>query len=179
MNGVGLILAVNLLGYIGIKNELLYDFKRDKMWFKLQTQNSTVVMGKHTYESMKGPLPKRKNIVISSNPNYKVEEGVLVLSLKQLEEYIQKNKDKEKILIIGGIKLALSTLDLIEFAYLTKIIDFRVGDVGFDIKILEYFRDNFNVTKDYTLEGTDRLTNEKIKIEFNLYIKKKDYVEVQ
>ncbi|HEQ1933309.1 TPA: dihydrofolate reductase, partial [Pseudomonas aeruginosa] len=39
---------------------------QDLAWFKRNTLNKPVVMGRHTWESIGRPLPGRKNIVISS-----------------------------------------------------------------------------------------------------------------
>lgn len=53
---------------LGFRNQLLYKIKEDIEFFKSNTINSTILMGKKTYESIGNtPLPKRTNIVLSTD----------------------------------------------------------------------------------------------------------------
>ena len=67
---IKLIWAQDSSGGIGINNKLPWHFSEDLQKFKSLTLNSTIVMGRKTWESLKiKPLPKRKNIVLSSKKN--------------------------------------------------------------------------------------------------------------
>ena len=57
-------------GGMGLDGKLLFNLPKDLAYFKEQTLNQTVVMGRKTYESLpfKNGLPERKNIVLSSTP---------------------------------------------------------------------------------------------------------------
>ena len=61
---------------IGNNGELPWHFSEDLKFFKKLTLNSTVVMGRKTFDSIGKPLPKRKNIVISRS--MKKHDDVLV-----------------------------------------------------------------------------------------------------
>jgi len=62
---------------IGRDNDLPWPhMQRDLAWFKQCTSNSTVAMGRKTWDSLpRKPLPNRKNIVVS-NSNIRLPDGV-------------------------------------------------------------------------------------------------------
>lgn len=66
---IKMIAAASLNGVIGQNNGLPWEneFPEDMAFFRKSTANSTVIMGRKTYESIGRPLPKRRNIVITSN----------------------------------------------------------------------------------------------------------------
>lgn len=75
---IGMIAAVSRNGVIGVDNKIPWDYPEDMKHFRKTTANSTVIMGRKTFESIGRPLPKRRNIVISRS---KVEvEGVETFS---------------------------------------------------------------------------------------------------
>lgn len=60
-----IIAAVADNGAIGRENSLLWHISGDMKYFRQVTTGSPVIMGRKTFESIGGPLPKRRNIVIS------------------------------------------------------------------------------------------------------------------
>ena len=66
---VKLIVAVSLNNVMGnsITNKLPWEgmYGQDMKFFRQSTSGHTIIMGRHTYESIGRPLPKRKNIVIT------------------------------------------------------------------------------------------------------------------
>lgn len=71
---IGMIAAVSKNGVIGVDGHLPFDYPEDMKHFRKTTANSTIIMGRRTWESIGRVLPKRRNIVISRT---KVEvEGV-------------------------------------------------------------------------------------------------------
>ena len=81
-----------------------------------------MVMGRKTLESFPNgqPLKNRTNIVLTSNPDYKVKDAVIVHSkeelLKTLEQY-----DSENIYIIGGESIYRMMLPYCDTVFVTKI----------------------------------------------------------
>ncbi len=65
---ISLIAALAVDRVIGMENAMPWNLPADLAWFKRNTLNKPVVMGRHTWESIGRPLPGRKNIVISSQP---------------------------------------------------------------------------------------------------------------
>jgi len=81
MNNIKLIAAVSLNGVIGdsAQNHIPWYLPSDLKYFKNTTFSHTVVMGVKTYKSIGRPLPNRKNVVITRNPEtakWLYEEGV-------------------------------------------------------------------------------------------------------
>ncbi len=95
---VGLIWAQSSNDIIGRDNDIPSEFDNDLSYFKEVTMDSTIVMGRKTWESLpRKPLPGRVNVVLTSNKDYKVPEGVKVISrLEDLE------LTTSKLFFIGG-----------------------------------------------------------------------------
>ena len=100
----------------------------DLQHFRKKTSGRPIIMGRKTYESIGRPLPKRHNIIISRNAEYKVEGCDVVGSL---EEAVKVAGDVEELFIIGGGFLYDQTIDQADKLYLT-FIDLEVeGDTFF------------------------------------------------
>lgn len=131
---------------IGAKNDLPWHLPEDLKRFKLLTTGKTVLMGSNTYESivkrLGKPLPNRKNIVVSLDPNYKIAEGVILYN--SLDGAIAKHKDEE-LWIIGGASVYNQTMDKANKLYITHVEGTYDGDVFFP-KIS---------TKDWELESEE------------------------
>lgn len=89
----------------------------DLGWFKKQTENKTVIMGRATWESLpKKPLPKRRNIVVTSQSI----DGVECYTLDNIKEYLKTTSDQE-VCVIGGAKLFTALLPYIDEIHLSRI----------------------------------------------------------
>lgn len=88
---------------IGKNNELLIRIPQDMKRFRQMTTGNVVVMGRKTLESFpnQAPLKDRINIVLTANPNYEVKGAVIVHSMDELQEELQKY-NSEDIYVIGG-----------------------------------------------------------------------------
>ena len=90
---------------IGKDNKLLFRLPPDIKRLKKLTLGLPVIMGRLTYESLPDdfrPLPGRKNIVISKNPQFKPHKDVEVVeSLAEAIKYASTLND-EDVFIIGG-----------------------------------------------------------------------------
>ena len=65
---------------IGKNNELVWHLPEDLKHFRELTTGHTIIMGRKTYESLGKPLPNRKHIIFSQNPDLKInEENVQVV----------------------------------------------------------------------------------------------------
>lgn len=107
---------------IGKNNELLIRIPQDMKRFRQMTTGNVVVMGRKTLESFpnQAPLKDRVNIVLTANPNYEVKGAVIVHSMDELQEELQKY-NSEDIYVIGGESIYRQMLDLCDTAYITKI----------------------------------------------------------
>jgi dihydrofolate reductase len=113
---------------IGRDNTIPWHIPEELRFFKKTTMGFPVIMGRLTYESLKGPLPGRQNIVISRNPAYRSEGTVNVTSLKQA---LKITRDAEKVFILGGSQIfekALPYGDEIILSVLDREVE---GDIYF------------------------------------------------
>lgn len=117
-----LILAADENWAIGNGGDLLCHLSGDLKYFKERTIEKTVIMGRKTLESLPGakPLPKRQNIVLTSNRDYEVEGAEVVHSEEELNELI-KPLDSNNVMIIGGGKVYRDFLAKCDTCYITKI----------------------------------------------------------
>jgi dihydrofolate reductase len=67
---IALVVAMANNGIIGKDNALPWRIPEDLRYFKQITLGKKIVMGRKTFESIGSPLPGRKNIVITRNPQW-------------------------------------------------------------------------------------------------------------
>ena len=143
--------AMSCNSVIGNKGQLPWHLSEDLKFFKKLTYGSPVIMGRKTYESIGRPLPGRKNIVISSNPNV---EGNIETH-QSIEDLIKVYKDStESLFIIGGAQIYSALLNWTKEIYLTYIYKEYSGDTYFpkidnDFKLngIEFKTEEFEVRK--------------------------------
>lgn len=119
---MNLIAAVDSNWAIGYKNKLLVQIPEDQRFFRTETTNKAVIMGRKTLESFPHgqPLKDRLNVVITSNLDYKLPGAVVVNTIDEAIEAVKDYK-KEDVYVIGGEAIYEQMLDLCDVAYITKI----------------------------------------------------------
>ncbi|MBP9638035.1 MAG: dihydrofolate reductase [Bacteroidaceae bacterium] len=106
---------------IGRKNDLLYHLPADLKHFKQLTTGHTIVMGRHTFESLpKGALPNRRNIVLSRTAT-SANEFPEAECFPSLDTALETCAPEEVVFIIGGGTLYRTALPYTERLYLTSI----------------------------------------------------------
>jgi len=124
---ISLIAALAVDRVIGMENAMPWNLPADLAWFKRNTLNKPVVMGRLTWESIGRPLPGRKNIVISSKPG--TDERVQWVS--SIDDAIAACGDVEEIMVIGGGRVYEQFLPKAQKLYLTHIDAEVEGDTHF------------------------------------------------
>ena len=116
------IVAVDSNWAIGNKGQLLIRIPADQKRFREITTGGVVVLGRKTMDTFPGrkPLPNRTNIILSTNPEYKVDDAIVVHSIEQLIEEL-KSYPSESIYIIGGDSVYKQMLPYCDKVYVTKI----------------------------------------------------------
>ena len=113
-----LIAAVAKNGAIGLDNKLLYCLPNDLKRFKALTMGHTIIMGRHTFESLpKGALPNRRNVVLTRGK--KAFPGAEVFA--SLADALASCRPEENIYIIGGASVYAEALPLADRLCLTHI----------------------------------------------------------
>ena len=141
-----LIVAADKNWAIGKGGDLIYSIPEDMKFFRRTTLGKTVVMGRKTLESFPGgkPLPKRVNVVLSSNPNYAPEGAVAVHNYAELFAEIAKYPEDE-VMLIGGGRLYTDLAKYCRRAYIT-LIDAETEGV-------DTFIPNFDELEGWSLES--------------------------
>lgn len=137
---VKMILCIDLNGYIGKDNDLLFKMKEDMAFFREQTMNNIVIMGYNTWLSLgRKPLPNRANIVMTDEKIKNIQTSTdLVSVIKDYEKYPQD------IFIIGGAYVYNQALELnLVDEILVTLVRTRVKDatVRVNIELFERFED--------------------------------------
>jgi len=128
MDTIILIAAMTKRRVIGRNNALPWNIPEELQHFRTQTLNSTVIMGRKTYDSIGRLMPKRHNIIVSrSSPNI---PGADVCS--SLDEALKKAKTYNKTtFIIGGAQIFKEALPIADKMYLSFIKKEYDGDTFF------------------------------------------------
>ena len=127
---VSLIVAAAENGVIGRRNELPWRLSADLRRFKELTMGHAIIMGRKTYESIGRPLPGRRMIVITRQPNYKAPGSEAVGSLDDALTAAAKQGESEAF-IIGGADIFAQAIPMAERLYLTRVHADVDGDVYF------------------------------------------------
>lgn len=118
---------------IGVNNDLPWDIPEDMKFFREKTKGKALIMGRKTFESVGHPLPKRLNVVVTRQKDYKPEGAVVVPSvdeaIKLCESKISEYGDE--IFIIGGGQIFKDTIDMVDIIYLTRIHKEYDGDIKY------------------------------------------------
>lgn len=128
---ITLIAAMDEERVIGYKGSIPWHIKEDLQHFKEATLNKPVIMGRKTYESLKGPLSDRLNIVVSSNPNY-LQEHPEVRVIQDLESFLKRiQKEEAEYMIIGGASIYQESLPYADKIILSLVKGKHDGDTFF------------------------------------------------
>lgn len=125
---ITLIAAMSLNRMIGKNNQLPWQLPNDLKYFKDQTLEKTLLMGRKTFESIGRPLPKRKNMVLTRQTDFSADGIEVVHSLDQL---ITKTDPHEDIMIIGGAEIYQLLLPYAQKILLTEVQAEIDGDAFF------------------------------------------------
>lgn len=117
---IHIIAAVAKNRAIGYQNKLLYWLPNDLKHFKALTTGHTIIMGRHTFESLpKGALPNRRNVVLSrSQASFPGCETYV-----SLDEALHHCAPDEEVYIIGGASIYEQAIGKADQLCLTEVDD--------------------------------------------------------
>ncbi len=115
---------------IGKDNQMPWHMPADLAHFKRVTLGKPVLMGRKTFESIGRPLPGRRNLVISRNPDYQAE-GIEVVGSVEAALALLAGSSVEELMVIGGGHLYAEMLPSADCLYLTRIDLAVEGDTRF------------------------------------------------
>ena len=123
-----LVAAVASNGIIGANGRLPWHFPEELQHFKEVTLGHPVIMGRRTWESLKGPLKGRSNIVVTRTPAYRAPGAAVASSL---EAALALCGAAPKAMVIGGSQLFEESLPIAAGLELTEIHRDYAGDTWF------------------------------------------------
>jgi dihydrofolate reductase len=125
---VYLVAAVASNRIIGSNGRLPWSLPEDLKHFKRLTLGHPVIMGRRTWESLKGPLPGRDNIVVSATPGYEAPGAAVANSL---EGALALCLGEPVAFVIGGSRLFAESLPIADGLVMTEIDRPYEGDTWF------------------------------------------------
>ena len=130
MSKISIIAAIADNYAIGKSNNLPWHLPADLKHFRQLTTSHAVVMGKRTFESLpKGPLPNRRNIVLTSVMSEGVNLGYF--EADSLEDAVFLCEHEEQVFIIGGATVYKQCLEKVDSMYITWVHSDFSGDTYF------------------------------------------------
>lgn len=128
---LSIIAAISSNNVIGKNNKLLWHIPMDLKRFKNITTGKTIIMGRKTFESLPGVLPKRHHVIITRNKDYMVnDENIEIVNC--LKDALTKYENsEEEVFIIGGGEIYKELLPKVNKIYLTKLNKAYEGDTYF------------------------------------------------
>lgn len=117
MSSINIIVARDKRSGIGINNQMPWHLAADFAHFKKTTLGHPILMGRKTFESIGRPLPGRRNIVISRQPDWQAE-GVEVCHSLPAALALCQNDD---VYIIGGAQIYHQAMEIADRLVVTEI----------------------------------------------------------
>lgn len=126
---ISLIVAVSTNNVIGVRGELPWHISEDLRRFRKLTTGKPIVMGRKTFDSIGQPLPERRNIVITRDPEFTAPGCDIVASPDAAIELVGEAAD---VMVIGGSQIYAAFLPRARRIYLTRIHAHIDGDTYFE-----------------------------------------------
>jgi dihydrofolate reductase len=156
-----LVVAIDAQGGIGVNNQLPWHLPEDLAHFKRVTLGHPIIMGRKTFDSIGRPLPKRRNLVVTRNPEWRHEGVDAVTSLQEAIALV----GSEPASIIGGAQIFNEALPLADRMIVTEIAHVFKCDTFFPPIDRQTWRETARETHHSDANGYDYafVTYEKVK----------------
>jgi dihydrofolate reductase len=125
---LSLIWAMDKNRLIGNDNALPWQLPADMQWFRKQTMDKPILMGRKTFDSIGKPLPGRTNIILTRQQGLTIEGCTVVHSLAEAMAAVP---NAGEIMVIGGSEIYALLLPEADRLYCTLIDAEFEGDAWF------------------------------------------------
>lgn len=123
------IAAIAENGVIGLHNTIPWRIPEEMAHFKTTTMGHVLIMGRTTYQSIGGPLPGRRTVVVSRDPAFRAHPDCTVAV--SFAEALAACAGEDKVFAVGGEQLYRAALPLADVLLLTRIGLSYDGDTFF------------------------------------------------
>jgi dihydrofolate reductase len=124
---VTIVAAVARNRVIGRDNDLPWRIPEDMRRFKELTMGGVLVMGRKTYESIGRPLPGRRTVVVSRNPDLEIEGVEMAPSLGMALEIA----GGDDVFVVGGGEIYRQAMGVADVLEITEVDAEPEGDTFF------------------------------------------------
>ena len=111
---------------IGRNGAIPWHLPGDLKRFKAMTMGKPMLMGRKTFDSLPGPLPGRRHIVMTRDADWRAEGAEVVHSV---DEAIARASDAEELAVIGGADIFAALMGRATRIELTELHREVEGDV--------------------------------------------------
>ena len=165
---ISIIVAADKNWAIGNEGKLLTSIPDDLRFFRQTTRDKVVIMGRKTVESLPGgrPFPSRTTVLVTRDPEYKMNDAVVVHSVEDALK--EAKKYKTDIYVAGGGEIYEQMLDLCDEALVTYIDYSYQADTWFP---------NLDKRPEWVLAAeSEEQTHFDIVYYFRQYVRRKDFL---
>ena len=144
-------------GGIGYQGRLPWNIPEELAFFKKQTLNHSVLMGRKTFNSLKEPLKQRKNYIITKDSSFKCSKATVLKNDEEIKSIVNKYKNSnDTLFVIGGVSTYMLLKKHADEIILTRICHEYDCDTYVD---LDYLLHGFKHTprKDILLSNSQDL----------------------
>jgi dihydrofolate reductase len=131
---ISLVVAIAENGVIGRNGGLPWQLSSDLKTFRRVTIGKPVIMGRKTFQSLKKPLDRRDNIVVSRDASFR-HEGAIVerdfAAALARATACAEARGVGEIMVIGGTDVFNEALPMARFIYKTEVHARPDGDAFF------------------------------------------------
>lgn len=124
-----LIAAVARNGVIGRDNKLPWRLPGDLKRFKQLTLDKPIIMGRKTWESLPGRLPRRRHIVVTRDRDYEAWGADVVHSIDDAILCAFEGNQSGEAYVIGGAEIYRQALPIADRLEITEVHADVEGDV--------------------------------------------------
>lgn len=117
---VSIVVAVSENGVIGAGGGLPWDLPDDQQFFKDLTLGRCIVMGRGTHDSVGRLLPGRTTLIISRNPDLRVEGARIFGHFDDALAWAEQEGESE-VFAVGGAGVYAAALPVADRLYLTRV----------------------------------------------------------
>ena len=126
------IVAVDRNWAIGNQGQLLVSIPNDHKMFRKETLNKVILYGRKTLETfpMSQPLDRRRNIILSRNPEFSVKNAEIAHSVEEALSMV-KDVPEEDVYVIGGATIYKEFLPYVDTVHVTRVDYSYAADAWF------------------------------------------------
>jgi dihydrofolate reductase len=137
------IVAMTPTGVIGLDGDMPWKLSSDLKRFKKLTTGGTLIMGRRTYDSIGRPLPGRRTIVVTRDPQWAAQGVERAASPEAAVHMTHSPPGSESssggVFVVGGAEIYRQLLPQCVNLYLTRVWSAVEGDTKLSID-LSHFR---------------------------------------